>query len=68
MWWFIVCAMTEDKAEIEVCESLRRLCRTLRSNRARPELAISASRWETKLNERLKELQRQPELIEEHAG
>lgn len=51
-------AMSSDtKIEIEVVESLRRLCRTLRSNRLRPELAIPAAQWETRLNARLEELE-----------
>lgn len=52
----------EAKIEVEVVESLTRLCRTLRSNRARPELAIPAAQWEAKLNARLKEITPQAEL------
>lgn len=43
--------------ETEVCEHLRKVCRTLRSNRTRPELAIPAAQWESRLNERLAELE-----------
>lgn len=46
----------EVKIEVEVVEHLRKVCRTLRANRVRPELAIPAAQWETKLNSRLEEL------------
>lgn len=46
------------KIELEVVEHLRRVCRTLRGNRARPELAIPAAQWEGKLNDRMAELEK----------
>lgn len=54
----------EITAELEVCRALQKLCRALRSNRARPELAGPAGRQELHLNERIAELEGQltPEL------
>lgn len=59
--------MSDLDVEIEVCEHLRKVLRTLRSNRGRPELAIPAARWEAKVNERLLEIEkertRQPQRV-----
>jgi len=46
----------ETKIEVEVVDHLRKVCRTLRANRNRPELAIPAAQWEARLNTRLEEL------------
>lgn len=50
--------------EFEFLETLRKTCRTIRHSKTRPDLAIPAAEWEMKINDRLKELDRQrvPEL------
>lgn len=49
----------EIPVEIEFLEHLKKTCRTLRTSRNRPELAIPAAEWEMKINNRLTELERQ---------
>lgn len=49
----------EVPVEIEFLEHLKKTCRTLRTSRNRPELAIPAAEWEMKINERLSELEKQ---------
>lgn len=46
----------EILVEIEFLEHLKKTCRTLRTSRNRPELAIPAAEWEMKINARLAEL------------
>ena len=50
--------MTAEEVDLEVSRSIQKLCRALRSNRARPELAIPAAQWETKVNEHIAEIEK----------
>lgn len=49
--------MNPDVIEIEFLNLLRRVCRTTRNMRNRPELSIPAAQWELRINQRLEDLE-----------